>query len=405
MASANFASPLTAQSPGNIIYSATWNAEFANIKANCNPAGLAAYQDDIATKHSSLDPATGLAGSLAEEIEHLRFVIARLANTTNWDDVPDATLAAAVPIGTIIAHYDFNALATFDPDYWAFCDGSVLVDSSSILDGQTLPDLSGRYLVGFGSAIAVNEVQTITESNNSTGGTFTITFDGQTTAAIASGAGAGTVKAALEALADIGTGNISVTRAGSPRVYTLTFTGTLGGTNVAQVTATSSLTHGGGAVTLAIATTTAGSGGGIGSAAWATANVGNTSHEINIAHSHSTDIGSFTSWSSSPHNHLMLLAANTFSAGQQSGFAPSQLSGTVGSQTVHALRTDTDNENIWVNSSTTSSPASTTLVYTGDESAHTHSINPPSTTSTSSLSSTQSIQPQSVRVRFLIRKR
>lgn len=402
MASANFASPLTNQSPGNIIYSATWNAEFANIKANCNPAGLAAYQDDVATKNSSLDPALGLAGSLAEELEQIRFVLSRFGNITNWDDVPDATLAAMVPIGTIIAHYDFNALATYDPDFWALCDGSLLVDSSSILDGQTLPDLSGRYLVGFGSTVSVNEVQTITESNNSTGGTFTITFDGQTTAAIASGAGAATVKSALEALANIGTGNISVTRTGSPRVYTLTFTGTLGGTNVAQVTATSSLTYGGGAVTLSIATTTPGSGGGIGSAAWATANVGNTDHAVNIQHTHTGPSHTHTVASHShtvtAHTHKWMEVAGTNHAFQSDGTTTRNFDTinnvTTGGATVVANLVNGTND-LYASAASPSTDATGTVTTSPDGSGATGT----------GLSTTQSIQPQSVRVRYLIRKR
>lgn len=62
-----------------------------------------------------------------------------------------AAVNAAVPIGTIIPFYDFNALVTFSTDTWMYCDGSVVADVFSPLNGQTLPDLSGRYLVGFGT--------------------------------------------------------------------------------------------------------------------------------------------------------------------------------------------------------------------------------------------------------------
>lgn len=55
-----------------------------------------------------------------------------------------------VPIGSIIPFYDFNALATFDTTNWKYCDGSV-VGGAGPLAAQTLPDLSGRYLVGFGT--------------------------------------------------------------------------------------------------------------------------------------------------------------------------------------------------------------------------------------------------------------
>lgn len=52
------------------------------------------------------------------------------------------------PIGTILPFYDFGLL-TFNPAIWHYCDGSAQVVSGIGL--QTLPDLSGRYLVGFGT--------------------------------------------------------------------------------------------------------------------------------------------------------------------------------------------------------------------------------------------------------------
>lgn len=53
------------------------------------------------------------------------------------------------PIGTIIPFYDFNGALTFNPTNWAYCDGSVKTVGS--IGAQTLPDLSNRYLVGFGN--------------------------------------------------------------------------------------------------------------------------------------------------------------------------------------------------------------------------------------------------------------
>lgn len=64
---------------------------------------------------------------------------------------PSSGGAFLPPVGSIIPFYDFNALVTFDSSYWAYCDGSVLSNSGSVLNGQTLPDLSNRYLVGFGT--------------------------------------------------------------------------------------------------------------------------------------------------------------------------------------------------------------------------------------------------------------
>jgi len=101
-----------------------------------------------------------------------------------------------------------------------------------------------------------NEVQTVTITGAPTGGTFTITWSGQTTTAIAYNATAATVQTALEALSNIAPGDVVVTgNAGGP--YTLTWGGTQLGENVAAPTATASFT-GGTSPGVTIATTTAG---------------------------------------------------------------------------------------------------------------------------------------------------
>jgi autotransporter-associated beta strand protein len=64
----------------------------------------------------------------------------------------------------------------------------------------------------------------------STSGTFTITFDGATTAPLAWNASAATVQAALEGLSTIGGGNVAVTQ--NANVYRVTFTNALNGVNV-----------------------------------------------------------------------------------------------------------------------------------------------------------------------------
>ncbi len=82
-----------------------------------------------------------------------------------------------------------------------------------------------------------NEVQAVTVPKNSTGGTFTLTFGANTTAALAYNASAATVQSALEGLASIGAGNVAVTLLEG--VYTVTFQGAKALTNVAQLTANS----------------------------------------------------------------------------------------------------------------------------------------------------------------------
>ena len=88
-----------------------------------------------------------------------------------------------------------------------------------------------------------NEIQTVTINGTPTGGTFTLTFAGQTTTPITHPASLATVQTALEALSTIGAGNVVV--AGTPGVsYTVTFQGDLGNANVTQMSAADALTGG-----------------------------------------------------------------------------------------------------------------------------------------------------------------
>lgn len=120
--------------------------------------------------------------------------------------------------------------------------------------------LNGAVLT---SDSATDEVQTVTLAD-ATGGTFTLTFSGQTTSAIAYDATASAVNSALVALSNIGAGDVAVGRNGS--VYTISFIGALADTNVAQLTADDSSLTGeeGDTPSVTIATTT---GGGTGYAA------------------------------------------------------------------------------------------------------------------------------------------
>ncbi|WP_187368118.1 hypothetical protein [Nonomuraea terrae] len=108
------------------------------------------------------------------------------------------------------------------------------------------------------------EVQTVTITGGPTGGTYTLTFDGETTAAIAYNATASAVQTALEALSNIEPGD--VTAAGGPHpgtAVTVTFAGGYLGENVPQMSAASGSLTGGTTPTVTVTTTT---GGGSGSA-------------------------------------------------------------------------------------------------------------------------------------------
>lgn len=110
-------------------------------------------------------------------------------------------------------------------------------------------DAVGRALAIDGLAPGTNEQQTV-KVTSATGGTFTLTYSGQTTAAIAYNATAAAVQTALEALSNIDPGDVLVagTTVNSAAGVTVTFSNRLRWTNVAAMTSTSSLTGTGAAV-------------------------------------------------------------------------------------------------------------------------------------------------------------
>jgi hypothetical protein len=101
-----------------------------------------------------------------------------------------------------------------------------------------------------GTGFSTNNVQTVTLSvtgGAATGGTFTLTFENQTTTPLAFNASAATVQAALAALTNLG-GNVTVAGGPAPSAaFTLTFSGVLAGVNATLVTANGAALTGPGA--------------------------------------------------------------------------------------------------------------------------------------------------------------
>lgn len=103
----------------------------------------------------------------------------------------------------------------------------------------------------------VSEVQTVTITGGPTGGTFTLTYSGQTTAGIAYNANAAAVQAALEALSNLAPGDVTVTGGPGPATaFAVTFRAAMG--NVVQMTASGAGLTGGVAPAVGVATTTPG---------------------------------------------------------------------------------------------------------------------------------------------------
>ncbi|MFJ5887498.1 hypothetical protein [Streptomyces californicus] len=133
--------------------------------------------------------------------------------------------------------------------YQAYVDEALGTDSITWIDGPGWRDLAPKS----------NEVQSVAITGTPTGGTYTLTYSGQTTAPIVYTATAAQVRTALQALSNIGSSGVSCTggpHPGSPVV--VTFTGPLAGTDVAQMTGSAASLTGGTSPAVVVTTTTPG---------------------------------------------------------------------------------------------------------------------------------------------------
>jgi len=127
-----------------------------------------------------------------------------------------------------------------------FSDGQFFVTKCS---GEGIGNTSDQlYLITWNETTdaisnGTNELQMVL-IYLATGGTFTLTYSGQTTGTIAYNATAATVELALEALSNIAVGDVDVTGATGGPFY-VEFQGALAETNVAEMTITDSTTGAG----------------------------------------------------------------------------------------------------------------------------------------------------------------
>lgn len=133
---------------------------------------------------------------------------------------------------------------------WAWINGADVAIQGGYLSFPLLSTISGRPIDNIAGAAAVNEVQNQTALVGATGGTYKLTYNGQTTSALAYNAVAATVQTALEALSNVGTGDIVVSGgplSTTPVVYT--FANDKAGSFQPQMTADLSTVTGPGAIT------------------------------------------------------------------------------------------------------------------------------------------------------------
>jgi hypothetical protein len=183
--------------------------------------------------------------------------------TTGADEIQELTFSATPTYGLFQIEFDGQTTTDIPYDSNAAEVQTKLEALSNITGGDVV--VSGDFTTGFtlswggtkantdvaevtipsnslttGETGGTNEVQDLTFSATPTGGSFTISYDGETTGTIAYNAAIGTVEAALELLPNINGCTVSALGAG----YRITFDGTLvEKRDVVQSTGNSSLTE------------------------------------------------------------------------------------------------------------------------------------------------------------------
>ncbi|MGH3578737.1 MAG: hypothetical protein ACRDU0_14425, partial [Mycobacterium sp.] len=169
----------------------------------------------------------------------------RFDNETTTGALGNATTAPLARVYYSTAYYDAANRLTAEVNVGTN-GGSAYTRPSSV------PTASDTVLVtSYG--YAGDAVQQVALTGSPTGGTFTLSFGGQTTTAIAYNASAATVQSALQALSSIGSGNVFVAgAAGGP--WTVRFGGSLAGAYQAQLTASGAGLTGGTSPSVAVTT-------------------------------------------------------------------------------------------------------------------------------------------------------
>lgn len=162
------------------------------------------------------------SGDMSITASNVQTALIALSNIAPGDVVvtPYGTTnkAILVTFGAAYASLDVPLLIV---DYTNLTGGDVQLAVSTVTEG----------------ILPYSEVQTLTIPSAPTGGTFTLTYEGQTTSAIAYNASAATVQTALRALSTIGSPNVVCAGGALPTAITITFAGTLANKDVSLITA------------------------------------------------------------------------------------------------------------------------------------------------------------------------
>ena len=197
------------------------------LTTTTNPAsGVTTFTYDTAGKLLSLkDPVNNTTSYAYDNVGRLTMETNALSNVRSYAYDANSNLTQKVDALGRVTNFELDNLSRTTAERW--------YASSS----QT-PTVAVTTTTNGG---AVDEVQRVgfTVPMAPISGTFTLSFSGQTTGSISGTASAATVQSALEGLSNVGSGNVTVTKStdtSSSQVWTVSFKGSLAGTNVSQIT-------------------------------------------------------------------------------------------------------------------------------------------------------------------------
>ena len=193
------------------------------------------------------DPRNGQTNVTYDSLGNLLTLDDALNNTTSWtydglnrpiqetNELNNSRYFVYDVAGNLLRKTDRNNQVT----RYTYDNLDRLLEEKWVTSGTPTPTVSVATSTQGG---AINEVQRVGINGGTfdiSGGTFTLTYSGQTTSAIAYNASAATVKSALEGLSNVDADEIAVmkvTDTSFVQEWRLTFQNDLGGTNVSQTT-------------------------------------------------------------------------------------------------------------------------------------------------------------------------